>query len=103
MLGYLGRHPEYQIEHARWQAGLDEAAHKFDAASRRLLGRFDDDRATCRERAADLAGRGESGKIPRGESGHDPDRLLHHQLAYALAAPRNDAAIGAPSLLGKPL
>ena len=103
MLGDFRRHAEHQIEHARRQAGVGEAAHHLDAGARRLLRRLEDERAAGRERAADLAGRRQHREIPRREGGDDADRLLHHELADALAAARHDAAIGAAALLGVPV
>src|SRR6185437_13911952 len=56
-----------------------------------------------RERAADLAGRGEHPEVPRRERRDDADRLLHHELADALAAARHDAAVAAAAFLGVPV
>ena len=102
MLRDVRRHAEHEVEHARRHAGIDEAAHQLDAASRRLLRRLDDDRAAGRQRGADLARRRQRREIPRREGGDHADRLLHHELAHALGAARHDAAVGAAALLGEP-
>ncbi len=103
MLGHIGRHAEHQIEHARRQAGIGEALDQFDAAARRFFRSLDDDRAAGGERAGDLAHRRQRREIPRREGRDDTDRLLQHDLAHALLAARDDAAIGAAAFLGVPV
>ena len=103
MLGDFGRHAEHQVEHALGQAGVGEAAHHLDAGAGCLLRRLQDQRAAGGERAADLAGRRQHREIPRREGGDHADRLLHHELADALAAARHDAAIRAAAFLGVPV
>ena len=99
----FGRHAEHQIEHARRQPGIGEAFHQLDAAARRFFRGLDDDRAAGGERAGDLAHRRERREIPRREGGDHADRLLQHELAHALLAARDDAAIGAAAFLGVPV
>ena len=103
MLGHFRRHAEHEIEHARGQARIGEAAHHLDAGARRLFRGLEDERAAGRQRAADLAGGRQHREIPRREGGDDADRLLHHELAHALAAARHDAAVAAAALLGVPV
>ena len=103
VLRHIGRHAEHQIEHARRQAGIGEAFHQFDAAARRFFRGLDDDRAAGGERAGDLADRRQRREIPRREGGDHADRLLQHDLAHALLAARDDAAIGAAAFLGIPV
>ena len=86
VLGDRRRHAEHEIEHARGQPGIGEAAHHLDAGAGRLLRRLENERAAGGERAADLARRRQRREIPRREGGDDADRLLHHDLAN-LAAP----------------
>jgi ParB family chromosome partitioning protein len=99
---HIRRHAEHEIEHTRRQAGINKAAHQFDAASRRLLRRLEDQRAASRKRAADLARRRQGREVPGCEGDADADRLLRHELAHALHAARHDAAIGAAAFLGIP-
>ena len=100
---HIGRHAEHEIEHARRQAGIGEAFDQLDAAARRLFRSLDDDRAAGGERAGDLADRRQRREIPRRERGNHTDRLLQHDLAHALLAPGDDAAIGTAALLGVPV
>jgi len=46
---------------------------------------------------------GEHGEVPRRERRHDPDRLLHHELARALGAARHDAPVAATALFRVPV
>ena len=103
VLGHIGRHAEHQIEHARRQAGVGEAFHQLDAAARRFFRGLDDERAAGGERAGDLADRRQRREIPRREGRDHADRLLQHELAHALLAARDDAAIGAAAFLGVPV
>ena len=84
-------------------AGVEEGAHELHAARRRVLGAFEDHRAAGAERARDLADRLVDREVPRREGGDRPDRLADDDLHHALGAARDDAAIGAPALLGEPV
>ncbi len=103
VLRHVGRHAEYEIEHARRQPGIGEALHQFDGAARRFFRGLDDERAAGGQRAGDLADRRQRREIPRREGGDHADRLLQYHLAYALLAAGDDAAIGAAAFLGVPV
>src|SRR5215470_9930234 len=103
MLGDLRGHAEHQIEHARGQPRVGEAAHRLDAGTRRFFRCLENERAARRQRAADFARRREHGKVPRREGGDDADRLRHHQLTRTLDPPGHDAAVAAAALLRVPV
>ena len=103
VLRHVGRHAEYQIEHARRQTGVGEAFHQFNGAGRCFLRGLDDERAAGGERAGDLADRRERREIPRRERRHHADRLLQHKLPHTLLAARHDAAVRAAAFLGIPV
>src|SRR4249919_1390922 len=94
MLGDVRWHAEHEVEHAGWKSGVDEALHQFHATAGSLLRRLDDDRATGRQRGADLARGRERGEVPWREGSDDADRLLHHELARSLDAARHDTSVG---------
>src|SRR6185369_2402454 len=64
---------------------------------------LDDERAAGGKRAGDLANGRERREIPRCEGGDHADRLLQHDLAYALLPARYDTAIAAAAFLGVPV
>ncbi len=99
----VGRHAEHQLHHARRQPGIDVAPHQLGAGGRRLLRPLDDDRAARRQRNRDLAVGLVDREVPRREGRHRPNRLAQGELVNPLRPGRDDAAVGAPGLLGKPV
>src|SRR5512136_155541 len=55
MFGNIGRHAEYEIEHARRQAGVSKTFCQLNATARCFFRGLDDKRATGGKCAGDLA------------------------------------------------
>ncbi len=95
--------PEDEIDDASRHAGIGEGANEFSRGTRRFFRRFDDDRTTRRQRGAELARDLVDRKIPRRERCDRPDRLFQNQIGDLWRTRRDDAAISAPRLFGKPI
>ena len=80
------------IEHPRRQARVNERPRDRKAGGRRFLGRFDDHRASGRERPTQLACGQIGREIPRGERRHRPHRNPDHGLAQDRRGTRRNAA-----------
>jgi hypothetical protein len=100
--GNLGRVTEHQAHHAGRHAGIDEALEQGGRRGRGFLGRLAQEGAARGQRRADLAHDLVDGEVPGREGSHGAHGLLDHQLLHFGPARRNDAAIHAQRLVGKP-
>ena len=102
VIGDLRRCPEYEVQYAGRQPGVVQRLCDMQCAGRRLLGGFEYDRTARGDRASHLSARLAHGKVPRGETGDDADRLVVDDVADTLGA-RNDSPVGPGCLAGIPL
>src|SRR5690606_13931506 len=90
-----------EIDHASRNACIREASDELSWRCGRLFRGLDDDRASSRKRAGNLANRLVDREIPRREPSHRTNGLFQDELIDALGARRNDTAIGTLAFLGE--
>src|SRR5262249_48174220 len=102
VIGDLIGYTEYHIEDSRRQPGIVKGSRDMQRSCRSFFRRLDDDRASGRQRAADLAGRLAKRKVPRRE-GRDRTYWLSDYHVPDTRLARYYPAVGALTLCGIPL
>ncbi|MNV71062.1 hypothetical protein D3C71_1640580 [compost metagenome] len=92
----------YQAHGACGHAGIGKRADQLGGAGGGFLRRLHQNRAACTQRGGQLAHHLVDGEVPGRERGHGAHRVLQHHLRGLEVARRNDAAIHAQRLIGKP-
>ena len=101
--GDLGRVAEDQADHARRQAGVDEALQQRRRRGWGFFGRLAQERATGGQGRGELAHDLVDREVPGRERGDRTDGLFQHQLLRCRIARRDDAAIDAHAFGREPV